>query len=563
MKTRSVVILFLLLLAWQSIAFANGSSRYDSIVNKCKDKSLVELTRLAYKHLEQNAYDDALAIYSVAISKGTDALNRQEMREYVKAINNVGYIYLFDRCNPEKAYPYFLNARRLAEKTGEEDLLAAILDNLAKVYDDFGDSEKAIDTYNLAMEHAVKSKTEVSATIQLMILNDMINCAMAHEMTANIGTSLEKFAKLPEYNLPMARYSKTMCYGLQLLLRGNIEKATNVIGNAEKLIDAKVDSARYVADHNLTMSNLYHIRGMEDSARIYLDHALNTATNHHITDRLPRIYYGMSVVAAANGDSADSRRLRLLAYEADHNQHSSKLYASLNSLDASQKIDELNMQLKEADIRHSHRVTVIWILTVGILLVAILLTYIFIRNRHLSASLHELVARHKASIETEEVNARLRHEYEETIAILRNEIENREKQIADCTESPVEQKRLSLPVDDDERLRIIGRVTDIFTQSPEIYDPDFSLERLAEMTDTKSRYLSALLNETMGKSFSGMLAEARIKRACTLLLSPEFKKTKTIESIAAEVGYRSRTHFSSIFKKITGVTPLQYVAMSA
>lgn len=536
------------------------NTRYDSIINASSDKSLSELTVLGYKSLENDEYDKALTLYTLAISKGNELLTGTQMREYIKALNNIGYIYLFDRCNPEKAYPYLLHARRLAEKSEEADLLAATLDNIAKIHDDFGDYEKAIDLYNLAMSHAVRAETEVSPVIQLMVLNDMINCAMAHNMTDSIGRSLDSFAQLPEYSIPLGRYSKVMCRGLRLLLEGNLQEATNVIGSAQGLIDSRLDSARYVTDHNLTMANLYYMRRMEDSAHIYLGQALATALHHQLPDRLPRIYRGLSAIEAARGDSVVSRRMSLLAYEADEQLHTSKMYAALNTLEATQQIDNLNIRLREADIRHRHRVTIIWILTIAVILVAALLTYIFIRNRHLAASLRELVARYRASVNADELNTRLRHEYEETITALRQQLDTC-NQAMNITEDN-RPKGITLPVDDKERLRIIGEVTEIFNNSEETCNPDFSLDQLAELTSTKPRYLSALLNDTMGKSFSVLLAEARVKRACELLLSADFKKTKTIESIAFEVGYRSRTHFTSVFKKITGVTPLQYVAMA-
>ncbi len=564
-----LIILSLLLVISPLSASADEKVDYDSIVRNNSKKSLAELNKLGYERLEYNEYDKALAYYTLAISKHNGIFDGNDMREYIKALNNIGYIFLFGRSNPEKAYPYLLRARSLAEKAGEDDLLAAILDNIAKVHDDFGDSDKAIDLYNLAMTYAAKSDTGVSHVIQLMVLNDMVNCAMVHNVVDKIGPSLDKFNSLPEYSIPMGKYSKMMCRALQLLLKGEINEATSVIKGAEKFIDGRMDSARYVTDHRLNMANLYHIRGMDDSARIYLDKALRNSVDHNLPDRLPRIYRGMAMVEDACGDSVESKRMKLLAYEANEKLHSSKMYAYLNTLDATRQIDDLNVKLTEADIRHSHRVTVIWILVVAIAIIVSLLVYIFIRNRRLSASLRELVSRHQASISAEEANTRLRHEYENTISALQKELEKcsiAEDTLGslpgqgDTESDQAEQKRLVLPVDDKERLRIIGVVNDIFDRSAEIYDPNFSLELLSELAGTKSRYLSALLNDTFGKSFSVLLAEARVRKACSLLLSPEFRKTKTIESIATEVGYRSRTSFTYVFKKITGVTPLQYVS---
>ncbi len=566
MKEIIYVVLSLIPVVCPLSLYGSENTDFDLIIERCSGKSLGEITREGYKSIEREEYDKSLALYAVAISRNPDVLSGDEMREYIKALNNIGYIYLFRRNNPEKAYPYFLKARHMAETTNEYDLLGAILDNIAKVHDDFGDTEKAIELYNLAMDNAVKSDTKVSDVIQLMVLNDMVNCAMANDMVEKIGPGLEKFNTLPEYPIPMGKYSRMMSHALQMLLKNDNSEATAIIKNAEQYIDDRVDRARYVTDHNLTLANLYHIRHMEDSARIYLDRALKNSIDNKQIDRLPRIYRGMAVVESALGDSLEASRMKLMAYEIEEQLYSTKMYAYLNTLEATQKIDFLNIRLMEADIRHSHRVAIIWILVVAMAIIVSLSVVIFTRNRYLSESMRQLVSRHQASISREEAATRMRHEYEKTISRLQYELERYvrredEPEAGSENESTTrEQKRMVLPVDDKERLRIIGEVNDIFSKSDGIYDPHFSLEHLAELVDTKPRYLSALLNDTIGKSFNIMLAEARVKKACSLLLSPDFQKTKTIESIAAEVGYRSRTSFTSVFKKITGVTPLQYLS---
>lgn len=556
MKTLLIIMLLI-----SGLCSAKGETlNYDSIILRYSKKNIEEITTLGYKNLEHGKYDEALTLYSIAISLPDDTSGDIRRREFIKALNNIGYIYLFDRQNPQKAYPYFLQAREMAEREGYADIQAAILDNIAKIHDDFGDPDKAIDIYSQAMRQAVKMDTEISPVIQLMVFNDLINCAVAHDMMEKLVPGLDMFSTLQEYELPMGRYSGKMCAGLRALMEKDTVKALAIIRDAEKLIDSKVDYARYVTDHLLTVATLYHMRSMNDSARTYLDRALTSARQNNLADKLPRIYRGIATVEKARGNLTEANRMKLLAYQADDSLHSSKTYASLNGLEHINRIDGLNLKLKEATIRQRHRTTVIWILAVAVFLIASLLAIIIIRNRKLSASLRELVARHQASISAEEANSRLRYEYETTIRALQKKVEKHDQ--VDSLSPEPNQKGITLPVDENERLRIIGEVNVLFRENQEIFESDFSLERLAEITGTKPRYLSALLNETLGKTFSQLLSEARIKKACDMLLSPDFKKTKTIEAIALEVGYKSRTHFSSVFKKTTGVTPLQYAAMA-
>ena len=67
-------------------------------------------------------------------------------------------------------------------------------------------------------------------------------------------------------------------------------------------------------------------------------------------------------------------------------------------------------------------------------------------------------------------------------------------------------------------------------------------------------YLSTRFHEETGKTISDFILEKRIKMACKLL-----KTTKqSIQEVAASVGIGDASYFSKQFKKIMGVSPLQY-----
>ncbi|MEM7297462.1 MAG: FtsX-like permease family protein, partial [Bacteroidota bacterium] len=66
-----------------------------------------------------------------------------------------------------------------------------------------------------------------------------------------------------------------------------------------------------------------------------------------------------------------------------------------------------------------------------------------------------------------------------------------------------------------------------------------------------------VLNESLKISFQDLIARYRIRKACQLLRDEEHEKLK-VESIAAMVGYNSKSSFNSAFKRRTGVTPTEY-----
>lgn len=87
--------------------------------------------------------------------------------------------------------------------------------------------------------------------------------------------------------------------------------------------------------------------------------------------------------------------------------------------------------------------------------------------------------------------------------------------------------------------------------------PSASLPMLAKQLHTSPHYLSQSLNERLGKTFFEYLAELRIQEAKAILSDPA-RQHLNVEEVAEQVGYMSKSAFSSVFKKYTGQTPGQY-----
>lgn len=86
--------------------------------------------------------------------------------------------------------------------------------------------------------------------------------------------------------------------------------------------------------------------------------------------------------------------------------------------------------------------------------------------------------------------------------------------------------------------------------------PALSLELLAKETEIPKHHFSQLLNVYLGKSFYQMIADYRIAHALALL--EEAGAQFTIESLAYECGFNSKTSFNRYFKEKTGFTPSDY-----
>jgi len=84
-----------------------------------------------------------------------------------------------------------------------------------------------------------------------------------------------------------------------------------------------------------------------------------------------------------------------------------------------------------------------------------------------------------------------------------------------------------------------------------------SLAGLSKQINESSHHVSQVINEKLNKSFFDLLATYRVEYAKKLIFDD--KETKlTVEELAEQVGYNSKSSFNIAFKKYTSKTPSEY-----
>jgi len=86
------------------------------------------------------------------------------------------------------------------------------------------------------------------------------------------------------------------------------------------------------------------------------------------------------------------------------------------------------------------------------------------------------------------------------------------------------------------------------------YNKKISLEEVAECSFVNTSYFCTLFKQKTGYTFTNYLSVIRINKAKELLLNTECR----INEVAVIVGYDDWNYFSRVFKKIVGISPLQY-----
>ena len=96
-----------------------------------------------------------------------------------------------------------------------------------------------------------------------------------------------------------------------------------------------------------------------------------------------------------------------------------------------------------------------------------------------------------------------------------------------------------------------------FSEESIYQDSEISLAKMAELLNIPAYKLSITINEKMDTSFYDLINSKRIDASLGLLKS---NKGFTVEAIALEVGFKSKSTFYRAFKKHKGITPSDYLS---
>jgi len=108
-------------------------------------------------------------------------------------------------------------------------------------------------------------------------------------------------------------------------------------------------------------------------------------------------------------------------------------------------------------------------------------------------------------------------------------------------------------------MKSIQRLTPIVVLAKNYIDQNYfeqsiSLQQVANHLQVSPTYLSKQLKNEIGVSFVHYLTNVRMEKAVKLITDPYLK----IYEVAEMVGYSTQHYFSNVFKKMVGISPIEY-----
>ncbi|MEK6479188.1 helix-turn-helix domain-containing protein [Catalinimonas sp. 4WD22] len=114
------------------------------------------------------------------------------------------------------------------------------------------------------------------------------------------------------------------------------------------------------------------------------------------------------------------------------------------------------------------------------------------------------------------------------------------------------------PFDETQLESYVEKVKQFVHESKCFLKISYSLEDLAKDTEIDRRQLSMIINQGIGMKYNEMINRFRLEYLMQHYREVNHKNL-TIEGIASEVGFNSRTTFFHSVKKFTGLTPTEFV----
>ena len=531
---RTLILFFAMTLATMSMA---ADDRYDSLMKAAVGKPSVQILEDAEKAAKQKDERKALVLYMVVCNRSRTATREQDKTSCALAYLRSGDIYYW-RGHYAKALSLYLQGHKICESTEEKRKIIEFYKCFGNVYCMFKEYAQAVKYYERGYELRNQYPDPV---ITYRLLNNL--CHTFYLMgDANNATRYYRLAQqlskhMPERQRPDFKFYSSFYLAIINKMNHRYDQAIALLRPLVPFAQEKHLPPRYICGAYQEIYKIFDLKGDIDSTRRYVDLCLTTAEKtrqmHMFTETLGE----MSKIYARRGDkkNADlySRRYRAAA-DSTFNQDEFNKAKTQQFVYEMDKVDkDIAALTAENDSRQETIRLQGYMLCGGLALLVVVSVLLF------------MVYRQKQ---------RLKHSYNDLYAINQRLLDMQQQ--LDEAKSAMKYKSSNLA--DDRKQDLIKAIAHIMDSTLEYADPEFSLERLASLTGSNSKYVSQAINDGYGKNFSNFVNEYRIRLACRRLTDDEHFGNLTIRSIGASVGYKSNTSFVGCFRKITGMTPSEY-----
>lgn len=560
MKKLLLVGVFLLIAVL--VGMGSGTD-YDRIFKEWNGATVRELKQKGNKYLQEGRMDSALAFYTMAGNKYRPDLSEDAKKVCVGAYNNAGYVYFYSRHDYSSSYTCLLKAQEIAEETGDDQMFPFIYLNMGNIYVSYQDYEASLSLYRKAFYASVKAK---NWSILLTTLGNLISTTLSKDDVAGVMPEIKVFKGLRIPRMELLSYTQSMCHAAEAVCRKDDVAALRWLDKAMTQVDTKLTPERYVLGAEMLKATIYASRKDYRKA-IEVAGDVERQTRGKALDLQSEACKSLSRYYAGLNQADEAMRWNNLGLQLSDSLFRSQQYGMIRDMKSTYEIKQIDSKMQEAESRRRVMEVVLVIVGVGALVFLVMALLIYRKNQRLRARNQDLFRRNEEVMRLGQSERRQREVYENRIKLYEEEVEAlraTQRQETSSAASPSAgggTKYQGSSLDDYAKQQLLNRISGVMDCVEEISMTDFSISQLAKLVGSNSKYVSQVINEAYGKSFSTLLGEVRVKQACLRLCDTETYGNLTIEAIAMGLGFKSRSNFVTVFKKVTGLTPSDYKKM--
>lgn len=523
MKRSLLTLLYILFSTLPALA---ATKSYKELTHWDNDR----LQRAAISYMDRHQQpDSALLCLSIIVSRSEMGKDEAYSRINSTSLMLMGYIYMSFIVDYGRAYSYLLRAQDISQKANYPDVLSSVYINLGilsymenVIFSERYFDTKAIGYYRKALR--ISLDNGLSQNIALSFLNMASLAVMsgrASIVLADARLVKEAYAK---GGYPNSDYLLHVVSGIEALAAGHYAAAETSFEASSRHVRVHnaIDSLRYVITSLGYASAACRKDERYADAIRHLHRALRLASANRLTDEMMEVYNELAQNYSMAGRKALAREYRYRYLEAKNSFVKSSHLHHVAQEKFESEMNANNALLKASLLRQQRMATALAVAMAVALVIASLL-YVMFRMYRKQKSYAETV--YKKNVE---------------LMGLRTE------------------KYTSSGLDEGGKQELTQRIGCIMDDVETISAPDFSLQQLSERVGSNSRYVSQVINECYGCNFKALLNERRVKEACRRMADLNHFGHVTLDAIAASVGFRSRSNFLNVFKKITGLSPSEF-----
>lgn len=483
--------------------------------------------------------DSALVCFVILSNRYNEKLPKAEKGICCGATIGAANIYLQSFNDFQSSYRFLIKAEKMARDNHFNGKLAGVYETKSRLLNERMDIEsnyqyqpEKLELFKSAYYQAVNSKHIRVACISFL---NLVFTAIEFGHISDVGQELSSFQELEIPDSLKSDEVQMVCKGALLYKQGKYQQALDVFSDLDNHLRKNISPQLIANDKsNNCLLRYFTLLSLNRNADALqeLEQAERIESENQYTDAIVKILHLKQEHYSSLGNTALAKEYELKYYKAkDEFINRSKLL-SVEQQQSLLELEEMGEEVK--DLEAQKRVRDVVLVSVALLALLSIGILIYVWRNYQSTKQRNLV------------------QYLRIQELLSLEQErNRQGE-----------KYKSSPMDDPAKDELLQRVYAAMESHQAVYEEGFTLDQLAQLVGANPNYVSQVINEKKGCNFNSFINEYRIKEACRRLSDPETRGTYTVEAIGQSVGFKSRTNFTAIFKRFTGMTPAAYQRMA-